>query len=225
MMLAGSPVHFRNPGDARESGVETVYQDLALCPNLSVVHNLVLGEEPTKRLLGLIKVRDDQAAHEIAKRRLTGLGTRIHDTHQLVERLSGGQRQAVAIARTLSDDVRVVILDEPTAALGVTQTDNVLRATRSLADSGTAVLMITHDMASVMKVCDRVLVLRQGRVAFAGPTKDLSQIQLLQLMAGGDLPEDRDVQQAGNLQDRNHDAREASSLDQVSRSTINEERV
>lgn len=223
--MAGSSVHFRNPGDARESGVETVYQDLALCPNLSVVHNLILGGEPTKRLLGLIRVRDDNVANEIAKRRLAGLGTRIHDVNQLVERLSGGQRQAVAIARTLSDDVRVVILDEPTAALGMTQTDNVLRATRSLADRGSAVLMITHDMASVMKVCDRVLVLRQGRVAFSGPTRDLSQLQLLQLMAGGDLPEADDSQPAGEQPRRNHEVREAPSLSRVSPGTIDEERV
>lgn len=211
MRLSGSRVHFRNPGDARAAGVQTVYQDLALCPNLSVVHNLVLGNEPTKRLLGLIRVRDDQTATEMAQRRLRGLGTQIHDVTQLVERLSGGQRQAVAIARTLSDDVRVVILDEPTAALGVTQTDNVLRAARSLADHGAAVLMITHDMASVVEVCDRVLVLRQGRVGFAGPTSDLDQLQLLQLMAGGDMPEAHDLERAAAQGGRNRDVHDVSS--------------
>jgi ribose transport system permease protein/ribose transport system ATP-binding protein len=149
----------------------------------------MLGSEPTRRWLGLIPVRDDRSAHEDARRRLAALSIRLPDSSVLVDGLSGGQRQAIAVARALDDHVRVVCLDEPTAALGVAQTENVLRLVRSVADRGTSVVMITHDVASVMKVSDRVLVLRQGWVLHDGPTSDLSELELLQLMAGLDLPE------------------------------------
>lgn len=180
----GRPANFHNPANARRAGVETVYQDLALCPNLSIIHNMVLGTEPTKPRFGFIGVRDDKAAADIARVRLQRLGTNVQDLNALVESLSGGQRQAVAIARTLAEHVEVVILDEPTAALGVTQTENVLRSVRSLAEHGTAVVMITHDVKSVIQVCDRAVVLRHGECIFDGPTNQLTELQLLQLMAG-----------------------------------------
>lgn len=184
LFYQGRSADFRNPADARRAGVETVYQDLALCPNLSIIHNMVLGNEPTKPRFGFLRVRDDKAAANIARERLRRLGTNVQDLNGLVESLSGGQRQAVAIARTLADHVEVVILDEPTAALGVTQTENVLRSVRSLAEHGTAVVMITHDVKSVMQVCDRAVVLRHGVCIFDGPTKQLTELQLIQLMAG-----------------------------------------
>jgi ribose/xylose/arabinose/galactoside ABC-type transport system permease subunit/ABC-type branched-subunit amino acid transport system ATPase component len=183
VLLGGKPIAFRDPADARAAGVETVYQDLALCPNLSVTHNLVLGSEPVRRI-GPLRMRDDRVAHARASRRLAALSIRLPDQSVLVESLSGGQRQAIAIARALDDHVRVVCLDEPTAALGVTQTEHVLELVRSVADAGTSVLMITHDVASVKKVCDRVVVLRHGRLVHEGPTSDLSELELLKLMAG-----------------------------------------
>jgi ABC-type branched-subunit amino acid transport system ATPase component len=182
--MAGRAVEFHDPADARNAGIETVYQDLALCPNLSVVHNLMLGNEPTRRWFGVLPVRDDRTAEVDARRRLAALSIRLPDASVLVEGLSGGQRQAIAVARAMDDHVRVVCLDEPTAALGVAQTNNVLRLVRSVAGRGTSVVMITHDVASVMKVCDRVVVLRQGRVIADGATGDMSELELLGLMAG-----------------------------------------
>jgi ABC-type sugar transport system ATPase subunit len=105
-----------------------------------------------------------------------------------VDALSGGQRQAIAVARCLEDNVRVACLDEPTAALGVAQTAQVLNLIRSLRSRGTGVIMITHDIASVLKVSERVVVLRHGHVAYEGATSSLSELNLLQLMAGMDLP-------------------------------------
>lgn len=186
MYLEGRKVAFRDPADARAEGIESVYQDLALCPNLSVVHNLILGREPTRRWLGIVPVRDDKGAAEDAKRRLAALGIRLPDDTALVESLSGGQRQAIAIARAMDDNVKVVCLDEPTAALGVTQTDRVLGLVRRVSEHGSAILIITHDVASVMKVCDRVVVLRQGELVFEGEAAEMSELDLLQLMAGID---------------------------------------
>jgi len=186
LLVDGKHVAFRSPADARTAGVETVYQDLALCPNLSVVHNLELGNESKSRLLGVLPVRDDRNAAANAERRLAALGIHLQDPSALVDSLSGGQRQAIAIARALDDHVRVVCLDEPTAALGVTQTEQVLRLVRSVASHGTSVVLITHDVASVTKVADRVVVLRRGRLVHEGPTADLTELDLLQLMAGLD---------------------------------------
>jgi ribose transport system permease protein/ribose transport system ATP-binding protein len=184
--LDGELVSFHSPADARAAGIETVYQDLALCPNLSVAHNLVLGDEPTRRVLGVIPVRDDRRASELATQRLGELGIRLRDESVLVQSLSGGQRQSVAIARALGQHVKVILLDEPTAALGVTQTANVLALVRSIAAQGTGVIMITHDVASVLETADRVVVLRFGRVIHDGPVHELTEHQLLRLMAGLD---------------------------------------
>lgn len=186
LQLAGKAVRFHSPADARAAGVETVYQDLSLCPNLSVAHNLVLGDEPTRRWLGIIRVRDDRRAAEMATARLAELGIRLQDESVLVESLSGGQRQSVAIARALGHHVKVILLDEPTAALGVTQTANVLGLVRMIAAQGTGVLMITHDVETVLGLADRVVVLRFGRVIHEGPGKDLTEHHLLRLMAGLD---------------------------------------
>ncbi len=184
LCLRGDRVSFHNPHDARAAGVETVYQDLALCPNLSVAHNLVLGDEPTRRMFGLIPVRDDRLALQQASERLHELGIDLDDHRTLVETLSGGQRQCVAIARAVRKDVAVVLLDEPTAALGVTQTRHVLDLVKSVAARGTGVILISHDIETVYDVADRVVVLRLGKVVHSGPVDELSQMELLHLMAG-----------------------------------------
>jgi ribose/xylose/arabinose/galactoside ABC-type transport system permease subunit/ABC-type multidrug transport system ATPase subunit len=183
LRICGERAAFKDPAGARAAGVETVYQDLALCQNLSVIHNLVLGSEPVRRY-GPVRLRDDRTAAAATRGRLAALGIRLPDPSLLVESLSGGQRQAIAVARTLADHVRLVCLDEPTAALGVTQTAQVLKLVRSVADQGTSVLMITHDVASVLRVCDRVVVLRRGRLVYHGLTSELNELELLQLMAG-----------------------------------------
>lgn len=177
--LQGEAQSFSGPSDARAAGVETVYQELALCTNLGAALNLVLGTEP--RRLGLLDLR---AAERIARDRLAALGTSLDDQFRPVGELSGGQRQSVAIARVVVDQVKVVVLDEPTAALGVRQTGNVLRLARRLAEEGAAVIMITHDVDSVKAVADHVVVLNLGRVVFDGPADSIDTGQMIHLMAG-----------------------------------------
>lgn len=182
--LLGKPVHFAGPFAARAAGVETVYQDLALCANLGAAHNMVLGKEPTRTRWGPLSLRDDAASQQIARKRLLELNIALEDYDRPVGSLSGGQRQSVAIARTVTDDVVMAILDEPTAALGVAQTRNVLNLIRTLAERQVAVVMITHDIEIVFEVADRLVVLRLGQVVFDGPTKSISQANLVHLMAG-----------------------------------------
>jgi ribose/xylose/arabinose/galactoside ABC-type transport system permease subunit/ABC-type multidrug transport system ATPase subunit len=185
MALDGEPVHFRGPQDARAHGIETVYQDLALCPNLSVVHNMMLGREQTRRWLGLIRVRDDRRAAEACRTQLAALGVTLRDNNVLVRSLSGGQRQSVAIARALGEHVKLICLDEPTAALGVKQTAQVIRLIRSIAAAGTGVILVTHDLATVRRIADRIVVLNLGRVAYDGPVQHMDAEQLWALMSGG----------------------------------------
>ncbi|GIE99936.1 ABC transporter permease subunit [Paractinoplanes rishiriensis] len=182
--LDGREVSFGGPIDARRAGIETVHQDLAVCPNLGVAHNLILGDEPKKRLLGFIPVRDDAAAVARTKQRLASLGITLTDLNRSVGRLSGGQRQSVSIARAMKDGVKLVILDEPTAALGVTQTRNVLRIARQAADNGAGVILISHDIRTVFAVADRVVVLRLGQVVHDDTIDRVTHTKLLHLMAG-----------------------------------------
>ncbi len=180
----GEEVAVPTPNTMRSLGVETVYQNLALCDNLSIAHNLTLGDEPTRKLFGLPILRDDAAAIEMADTRLKGVATNVPSTRSLVSALSGGQRQAVAIARTMREDVKVVILDEPTAALGVHQTAAVLDMIRHLSERGVATILISHDEQTVKSVSDRIVVLRQGQVAAELKTAEIDEYTLLRLMAG-----------------------------------------
>lgn len=184
MSLEGRPVHFRSPQDARQAGLETVYQDLALCPNLSIAHNMMLGREQTRRWLGFIPVRDDRQAAEQCRARLAALGVTLRDENVLVRALSGGQRQSIAIARSLGQHVKLICLDEPTAALGVKQTAQVVDLVRSIAARGTGVILVTHDLSTVRALADRIVVLSLGRVVYDGPARHLSADQLWGLMAG-----------------------------------------
>ena len=185
MQLEGEPVRFRNPQDARAAGLETVYQDLALCPNLSITHNMMLGRERRRRWLGFIPVRDDRLAAKQCRDRLAALGVTLRDDNALVRSLSGGQRQSVAIARSLGDHVKLICLDEPTAALGVKQTAQVVGLIRSIAARGTGVILVTHDLSTVRALADRIVVLSRGRVTYDGSVRGLDADQLWQLMAGG----------------------------------------
>jgi len=189
MMLEGSPVHFGNPQDARAAGLETVYQDLALCPNLSITHNMMLGREERRLWLGFIPVRDDRNAAEQCRMGLAALGVILRDENALVRTLSGGQRQSVAIARALGEHVKLICLDEPTAALGVKQTAQVVALIRSIAAAGTGVILVTHDLATVRALADRIIVLSLGRVGYDGSARHLSADQLWGLMASGTLSE------------------------------------
>ena len=188
LVVDGRPVSDHTPAAMRRSGVETVYQDLALCQNLSVAHNLTLGREPTSKAFGILPRRDDVEATRIAAERLRNLGVQLPSQEVLVSRLSGGQRQAVAIARAVRPDVKVVILDEPTAALGVHQTSAVLDLIRGIADQGVGVVLISHDIQTVLGVADRIVVLRLGRVALERDASTLDEVELLRLMAGMPIP-------------------------------------
>lgn len=171
---------------AKAAGVQTVYQDLAVCPGLSVTHNLVLGDEPMldNRIGRFFGIRDDRTARQRALRRIGSLGTNLENASRLMRDLSGGQRQSVAIARALEDETSLMILDEPTAALGVKQTERVLDTARAVADAGAGVLLITHDVDTVLNVADRVVVMRTGSVVFDGDVSNLDQVKLVHLMAG-----------------------------------------
>ncbi|MEO8757957.1 MAG: ATP-binding cassette domain-containing protein [Devosia sp.] len=185
MMLESRPVQFRSPHDARAAGLETVYQDLALCPNLSVTHNMMLGRERRRLWLGFIPVRDDRAAEQECHSKLATLGVTLSNTNVLVRQLSGGQRQSIAIARSLSESVKLICLDEPTAALGVKQTAQVVSLIRSIAARGTGVILVTHDLSTVRALADRIVVLSLGRIVYDGSAKHLAADQLWGLMAGG----------------------------------------
>jgi ribose/xylose/arabinose/galactoside ABC-type transport system permease subunit/ABC-type multidrug transport system ATPase subunit len=182
--LDGSALNFAEPADAHAAGIHTVYQDLALSTNLGAALNLVLGDEPRRPGLRWLDWLDRAQSEQIARQRLSALGIDLTDYFRPIGELSGGQRQCVAIARVNVGGASVVILDEPTAALGVRQTANVLALARTLADQGAAVIMITHDVDSVMEVADHVVVLNLGTVLYDGAIATVDAGRLIHLMAG-----------------------------------------
>jgi D-xylose transport system ATP-binding protein len=179
--FAGEDVHVTNPKQANALGIEVVYQDLALCDNLDIVHNLFLGRELTKR--GVL----DEATMELrASETLAGLSVRtVKSIRQTVASLSGGQRQTVAIARAVLWNSKLVILDEPTAALGVAQTEQVLKLVRRLADRGLAVILISHNMNDVLQVADNIAALYLGQMAAQVSAKELNHQQIVELITAG----------------------------------------
>ncbi|MEV8515225.1 ATP-binding cassette domain-containing protein [Dactylosporangium sp. NPDC051484] len=178
--LDGAPVRIGSPHDAQRLGVSTVHQDLALCENLDVVGNLFLGAE-RRRWSVLSHIRMERVARDL----LSSLDVRIRDIRVPVAMLSGGQRQSVAIARALIGEPRVVILDEPTAALGVEQTAQVLDLIRRLRERGLAVLVISHNLADVRTVSDRIVVLRLGRNAGEFATAESTPEAVVAAITGG----------------------------------------
>ena len=158
--FAGKPVSIHNPKDAVALGIEVVYQDLALCDNLDVVQNMYLGREARDRLYRMNEPEMERRTNETLK---TLAVTTMKSVRQTVATLSGGQRQSVAVARAVMWNSRVVILDEPTAALGVAQTAQVLELVKRLADQGLAVILISHNLHDVFEVATRITVLRLGR--------------------------------------------------------------
>jgi D-xylose transport system ATP-binding protein len=175
----GTPVQISNPHQARSLGISTVYQDLALCENLNVIGNLFLGSERRRWAL-LRKIEMERSARAL----LSSLDVRIQDIQVPVAMLSGGQRQSVAIARALVGEPWLVILDEPTAALGVEQTVQVLELIRRLRDRGLAVLVISHNLADVRAVSDRTVVLRLGRNAGEFRTAETSPEAIVAAITG-----------------------------------------
>jgi D-xylose transport system ATP-binding protein len=177
----GKPVRVRTPRDAASLGVETVYQDLALCNNLDIVQNMFLGRE---REHGVFL--DEEAMETAAQETLSSLAvTTVRSIRQPVASLSGGQRQSVAIAKAVLWDAKLVIMDEPTAALGVAQTRMVLDLTRRLAEHGHAALIVSHNMNDVFEVADRIIVLYLGRVVALRPAAELDRQIAVDLMTTG----------------------------------------
>ena len=179
----GHEVHIRNPRDAAALGIATMYQDLALADNLDIVENMFLGRE--RRRFGLL----DEATMETAARKtLADLKvTTVRSIRQPVGSLSGGQRQAVAVARAVLEDAKLVIMDEPTAALGVSQTAMVLNLVRTLSESGVAVLLISHNLADVFAVADNIAVLYLGNIVSVTPAAELDTQRAVELITTGAL--------------------------------------
>jgi ABC-type sugar transport system ATPase subunit len=165
IVFDGERINGRSTSAVRDSGIETIYQDLALAENLDVAANVFLGREAKKRVFNLIPVTDDAFMQAEAATVLDRLDIHIPSLKQKLITLSGGQRQAVAIARAIYWNARLIIMDEPTAALGVPEQRKVLQLVRSLRDQNIPVILISHTMQDVMEVADRIVIMRRGRVA------------------------------------------------------------
>lgn len=163
ILLDGEKTHVSNPMDARRLGIEMVYQDYALANNLDVAANVFMGREVVRLKLGPIGVMDYRHMEQETKSLLNRLKIDIPSVRQKVERLSGGQRQAVAIARSTAFNAKVIIMDEPTAALSVAAIDQVLELVRELKAQGSSIIVISHRLEDIYQVSDRMIVLRQGR--------------------------------------------------------------
>ncbi len=181
-LFEGKPVTIHGPKDAGALGIEVVYQDLALCDNLDIVQNMFLGRETINGRVLL----DELTMEDRARSTLASLSVRtVKSVRQSVSSLSGGQRQTVAIAKAVLWNSKVVLLDEPTAALGVAQTRQVLDLVRRLADQGLGVVLISHNMVDVMEVSDRVTALFLGRVAADLPASETNHSQIVELITAG----------------------------------------
>ena len=181
LIWQGRPVRLHGPRDAADLGIATVYQDLALADNLDIVQNMMLGRE--KLRYGLL---DETSMELSAKQTLADLRvTTVRNIRQPVGSLSGGQRQSVAVAKAVMGEAKLVIMDEPTAALGVTQTELVLSLIERLSGRGHAVLLVSHNLNEVFRVADRMAVLYLGRLAAAGPAADFDTQSVVELMTTG----------------------------------------
>jgi D-xylose transport system ATP-binding protein len=207
IFMAGTPVQINSPADATRLGIETVYQDLALCDNLDVVANLYLGREDlAPRIPTVGGVLDE---NEMEARTLDVLAqlqvTTLASVRTPVAALSGGQRQSIAVAKTILRNPKVVLLDEPTAALGVAQTRQVLHLIRRLRERGLAVVVISHNLADVFEVVDRVIVLRLGQRAGSYDIRNTTPEQVIAAITGaefGQMLDDKDDKSASAAVER-----------------------
>jgi D-xylose transport system ATP-binding protein len=184
ILFDGKPVHIHGPKDAAALGIEIVYQDLALADNLDVVQNMFLGREETQGLFRLDETKMEARAAETLK----GLSvTTIRSVRQTVAGLSGGQRQSVAVAKAVMWNSRVVILDEPTAALGVAQTRQVLELVKRLGEQGLAVILISHNLHDIFEVADSITVLRLGQNVAEYRRRETTQQQVVEAITAGQL--------------------------------------
>jgi fructose transport system ATP-binding protein len=192
LILDGHKVHFKSPIDARRHGIETVYQDLAVAPAMTIAENLFLGREILKPgMLGsVLRLIDKKKMLSEAIRHMQDLKIGIRSMNQAVETLSGGQRQGVAVARSTAFAKHVVILDEPTAALGVKEGNMVLELIRRVRDRGLSVIIISHNMPHVFEIADRIHIQRLGKRAAVVNPKTISMSDTVAVMTGAKNPED-----------------------------------
>jgi simple sugar transport system ATP-binding protein len=183
--FAGEPVSFATPQAARAHGIETIYQDLALADNLSIGANIFLGREPMRRLLGVLPVIDRPAMAAAAKETMARLDFHVSRLDAPVGRFSGGQRQAVAIGRAIYWNARILIMDEPTAALGVPEQRKVIRLIQTLREQGQGIIFISHNLQDIFAVADRIVVLRRGSLAGERAIADTTPDEIVKLMIGG----------------------------------------
>jgi simple sugar transport system ATP-binding protein len=181
----GKAVHFGSPRDARAQGIETVYQDLALIGDLSIYHNMFLGREYHKRILG-VKLLDNRKMRDLAKTYLDTLGIEIPSVNSTVDLLSGGQRQSVAVARSIYSSPTVLVLDEPLAALGVREGANVLGLIQNLRrQRSVSIILIVHNYNQVFEVCDRINFLHSGEIVLDASTSDTTEEELIRIVKSG----------------------------------------
>jgi fructose transport system ATP-binding protein len=191
ILLDGKPIHFRSPMDARRVGIETVYQDLAVAPAMTIAENLFLGREMRREGFAgrVLRMLDKKKMLEVSVARMNDLKVGIRSMSQAVETLSGGQRQCVAVARAAAFAEHVVILDEPTAALGVKEGNMVLELIRRVRDKGLPVILISHNMPHVFEIADRIHVARLGRRAAVLDPRRISMSDTVAVMTGALPPE------------------------------------
>ena len=186
MLFEGKPFQAKSPAEAKEAGIETVYQDLSLCTNVDVVANFFMGRELTRNVLGIPVLDERRMESEVAEA-MAAAGTRIPSLRTKVEHLSGGQRQAIELNRFVHWGGKLVLLDEPFAALGVEQTRRGLEMIRHVASQGIGVVIITHIMQQAFQVADRIVVIRQGVVAGDVARKDTSPDAVIGMITGESL--------------------------------------
>lgn len=183
LLVEGQPTSFEGPRDALDRGIATVFQDLAMIPLMSVARNFFLGREPIRRW-GPVRLFDIDRAAEVSREAMKKMGIELRDPQQPVGTLSGGERQCVAIARAVHFGAKILILDEPTSALGVTQTGVVLDCVREVRSSGLGVVLITHNVRHALQVGDRFTVLNRGRTLGCRSRGQIAAEELHSMMSG-----------------------------------------
>ena len=184
ILLGGEPIAFATPHEARENGIETIYQDLALADNLSIGENIFLGREPKRMLFGVLPILDRKRMAGAAQETMARLDFHVTRLDAPVAAFSGGQRQAIAIGRAIYWNARLVIMDEPTAALGVPEQRRVLALVKSLRTQGKGILFISHNLRDIFEVADEIVVFRHGEKAGARKPAETTHDEIVKLMVG-----------------------------------------
>lgn len=183
--LEGQPITYESPQQARDHGIETIYQDLALADNLSIGANIFLGREPKTRLLGILPILDRRHMAESARETMRRIDFHVDRLEAPVSTFSGGQRQAVAIGRAIFWNAKILIMDEPTAALGVPEQRKVLALIAALKEQGKGIIFISHNLGDIFAVADRIVVLRRGIKAGERRPAETTGDEIVRLMVGG----------------------------------------